>query len=68
MGHPPMTYAIRVEHETVGMHIYQRATDVNHIMQAQVRHRTSREIDLDGIGKLLKLKGKCYVSTHYHYK
>jgi hypothetical protein len=51
----------------VGVRIYLRATDMDHVMQAQVRRGTSREINLDAIGKQLELKGKCQVSALHSY-
>ena len=47
----------------VGVRIYRRATDMEHVIQAQIRRGINREIDLDRIEEQLSLKAKCYVST-----
>jgi len=48
----------------VGVRIYLRATDMDHILQTQVCRGTRREIDLDVVRKQLGLKGDCLVSEH----
>lgn len=62
-----MAYAIRVGPEMVGVRIYRRATDMEHILQAQACRGTNREVDLDKIGEQLLLKGNCHVSDSHSY-
>ena len=46
----------------VGVRIYRQATDMDHVMQIQMRRGPTREINLDKIGEQLQLKGRCQVS------
>jgi hypothetical protein len=49
--------------EMIGVRIYLRATDMDHILQTQVQRGIRREIDIDKIREVLHLKGECCVSN-----
>lgn len=55
-------FTIRAANEMVGVRIYLQVKDMDHILEAQVRHGPRREVKLDEIREQLHLQGDCHVS------
>jgi hypothetical protein len=60
---PLKIFTIRAPNELVGVRIYLQVTDMDHILEAQVRRGPRREVRLDEIREQLNLKGDCHVSN-----